>query len=277
MDAANHGRLAEPLQLTRHLFETTTVNLVASDAQSRSISQATQVKLPLTFFVNADAFFDQLGLEPDIEIPAVAGEFYLKNIAAFEFKLKTDGFEQPGDTNFAFIVPEPAFEDTQVIVELLRRSILTPRFVACVLMVDFCNPLSSVSRQELLQYVPRDVRIQNGDSDLVSQFVTNVQTALGTPAGSVANSPQQQFVDHWQSGDNWKPTFERRIENYFVAIEQNLQSQRGYDAYVRLAESRRREFRRRPLSEFDLTLPVTNIPNDAPALQMFEDASVGPN
>ena len=35
-----------------------------------------------------------------------------------------------------------------------------------------------------------------------------------------------------------------------------------------LAESRRREFRRRPLAEFRLTTPVTNIPDTAPLLEM---------
>lgn len=275
INAAGNGTLDNPKVLTRHLFETTTVNLIASDSQSRSISQRTRVNLPLTFFVNSEMLFDELGLEPDIEIPNVAGEFYLRNLTDFDFKLKTNEFEQPGDTHFAFIVPEPAFEDMQVITELLRRSIVTPRFVACVLMVDFANPVSSIHRQELRKYVPTDVTVQNGTSDLVAQFVANVELAAGNNNSSLADSPEQQFLNHWQLGDAWKPAFEQRIESYFAAMEQNLQSQIGYDNYVRLAESRRREFRRRPLSEFDLTLPVTNIPNDAPLLQMFEDGRVG--
>jgi hypothetical protein len=41
-----------------------------------------------------------------------------------------------------------------------------------------------------------------------------------------------------------------------------------------LAESRRREFRRRPLAEFRLTTPITNIPEDASLLEFSLDATV---
>jgi hypothetical protein len=41
-----------------------------------------------------------------------------------------------------------------------------------------------------------------------------------------------------------------------------------------LAESRRREFRRRPLAEFRLTTPVTNIPENAPLLELTVDGRV---
>ena len=270
---AAEGLPSNPHELMRHLFESTTVNLVASNVQSRSVIDQTQVKLPLTFFLNSDVLIELLGLEPDIDVPTVSGEFYRKNLEAFEFKLITNGFQRNGDTHFAFIIPEPAFEDHQVVAEMLRRSLITPRFVACVSMVDFANPVSSVSRQHLLQYVPSQVH--QDFSNLESQFVTNVETAVIQQITPHPASPELQFLNHWQLGTAWKTSFEARIEAYFSALKQRLQSQAGYDACVHLAESRRREFRRRPLSEFDLTLPVTNIPADAPLLQMFEDGSVG--
>lgn len=272
-----NGQLANLPQLLRHLFETTTVNLVASDSQSRSIVQNTQVKLPLSFFVNSDILFDVLEVEPNIEVPVVSGEFYLRNLEAFDFRLRTNGFDRTGDTHFAFVVPEPSFEDNQVVNEVLRRSLVSPRFVACVMMVDFANPVSSVQRNALHKYVPANVQVLDGSSDFVSQFVANVETAIANSEDASADgSPEQQFMSHWQLDDSWKSNFEQRIENYFAAIKQRLQSQSGYDDFVRLAESRRREFRRRPLAEFELTLPITNIPNDAPLLQMLEDGSVGP-
>ena len=40
------------------------------------------------------------------------------------------------------------------------------------------------------------------------------------------------------------------------------------DGWFRLLESRRRRFRRRPLAEFSLTTPRTNIPENAPHLRM---------
>ncbi len=262
-------------EILRHLFETTTVNLIASGEQSRSITDQSTVKLPITFFLNSDVLFDLLELEPDIEVPSVSGEFYRKSLATFEFKLQTVDFEQHGDTHFAFIVPEAAFEDNQVVVELLNQSVVTRRFSACVLMVDFVNPVSSSSRAHLLKYVPSQIAIRDGVFDLESEFVANVESAVSENDGLNPTSPEQQFLSHWNLGDAWKQAFESRIESYFHGIAQHLDTQQGYDDYVRLAESRRREFRRRPLAEFDLTLPVTNIPADAPLLQMFEDGRVG--
>jgi hypothetical protein len=68
--------------------------------------------------------------------------------------------------------------------------------------------------------------------------------------------------------------FEQRIEGYFAALLAQIQTQDGFYDVVRLAESRRREFRKLPLAEFRLTIPVTNIPPDAPALRMREDGAV---
>jgi hypothetical protein len=43
-----------------------------------------------------------------------------------------------------------------------------------------------------------------------------------------------------------------------------------------LAESRRREFRKRPLAEFRLTTPITNIAEDAELLEFAADGTVRP-
>ena len=47
------------------------------------------------------------------------------------------------------------------------------------------------------------------------------------------------------------------------------------DSWFRLAEYRRRRFRRRRLAEFNLTTPRTNIPEDAPPLQMTQQGTSG--
>ena len=51
---------------------------------------------------------------------------------------------------------------------------------------------------------------------------------------------------------------------------------RTFSKIFELAESRRREFRRRPLAEFRLTTPVTNIPDAAPLLEMDAAGIVRP-
>ena len=57
-------------------------------------------------------------------------------------------------------------------------------------------------------------------------------------------------------------------------VTERIRTESGFDDYVRLAESRRRQFRLMKLNEFELTLPVTNIPLGAPPLAMREDATV---
>jgi len=71
-----------------------------------------------------------------------------------------------------------------------------------------------------------------------------------------------------------RAAFEQRIEQYFQVLAAKASTDEGFDGFVRLADSRRREFRRRPLAEFGLTLPTTNIPKDAPFLEMSEDGTV---
>jgi hypothetical protein len=48
------------------------------------------------------------------------------------------------------------------------------------------------------------------------------------------------------------------------------------DGWFRLAEYRRRRFRRRPLAEFNLTTPRTNISENAPPLRMTLQGRVEP-
>ena len=48
------------------------------------------------------------------------------------------------------------------------------------------------------------------------------------------------------------------------------------DGWFRLMEHRRRRFRRRPLAEFSLTTPRTNIPEDAPPLRMTPQGRAEP-
>jgi hypothetical protein len=102
-------------------------------------------------------------------------------------------------------------------------------------------------------------------STLETQFVGAVEAA----AGLAPDSPEREFLDNWRLAEGeWKHVFEQRIEDYFANLTRLARTKAGFDGWVRLAESRRREFRRRPLAEFQLTVPVTNIPSDAPALMM---------
>lgn len=274
----NRARLARALRgdstLTeapfffRQVLETTTVNLITTDHVSQLIGDADEITLPITFFLDADRLLDVLGLEPEIDNIRVSGRLYRNSLDRYDVH-RTDGRHRiEGDTHFAFMIPEPAFEDTDVLGMLVRRGILTPRFAACLLMVDFPNPVFSQQRAALLPYVPETVRV----SDLEERFLAAVRAATGATA---ADSPERQLLAHWALGaEAWKQEFEQRILSYVSALAAQAATEAGFDSFVRLAESRRRTFRRRPLAEFRLTTPITNIPEDAPALRMRADGTI---
>jgi hypothetical protein len=279
----NRARLAKSLgpdrmvsdvpYFMRQVLETTTVNLASSDAESRLVRPDDRVPLPITFFLNSDALINTLELEPAISPPAVEGRWYLDSLRRYDFALVDEGFREPGDTYFAFLVPEPAFEDVDVLRKLLEAGVVTARFAASLLMVDFPNPIYSERRRQLMTYVPATARVTDAGSDLPG----TMGAAIADAARALpADSPEREFLAWWGvPEDRWRAEFTIRIERYVAAIVERLAAPAGFDDYVRLAESRRREYRRQPLNEFLLTLPTTNIPTDSAPLRMNEDGTVG--
>lgn len=275
--SAAPGRLSDVRLFFRQILETTTVNLTSSSQESRQVADDDELMLPTPFFLNAEALLDFIGLEPEVGPISVAGRLYNDRLRHYDFAL-TDGssFRQPGDTFFAFIVPEPAFEDNSILALLLQERVISPRFAACLLMIDFPNPVFSERRAALMRYVPETARLDAPSgtktrSDLESQFVAAVEAEPDAAPGG----PEREFLANWRLPEGeWKKTFETRIEDYFSRLAERAATEEGFDGWTRLAESRRRAFRRRPLAEFRLTIPVTNIPPDAPALVMRADGSV---
>ncbi len=268
------GRITELDRLLRQLCTTTTVNLASSVTESSTVADnpARTLTLPLSFWLNTDSLLDDLGIPARFVPPSVAGKLYLDSLARYDFALVEGEFRQPGDAFFAFTVPEAAFEDIEVVNQLVRRKIISAQFAASVLMVDFPNPVFSSARGKLLGYVPPAATVDpagGGVSQQVAEVI--VQAATGLPAGS----PEAQFAEHWGLPDaQWREEFAGRIQDYVNAVTIRIGTTQGFDDYVRLAESRRREFKRSRLNEFTLTLPVTNIPPDAPLLQMNPDGTI---
>lgn len=95
-----------------------------------------------------DALSGVLALPAPPALP-VLGEMYVAALATFEVALVDGGFRQPGDTHFAFLVPERAFEDLDVIKKAGETNLLSDRFIGCSLMVDFSNPVFSSRRSSL--------------------------------------------------------------------------------------------------------------------------------
>lgn len=275
--ARQNNSLTDVRYFMRQVLEATTVNLISSDMLSKEITDASQLTLPTSFFLNTEALLDIVGLEPDISVVKIPGRFYREALTRYQFELRDETFRQPGDTFFAFLVPESAFEDLNVLATLVQEKLIDARFAASLLMIDFPNPLFSKRRRKLATYLPQTALLNSAGevkSDIQTAFVAALEAA--EPALEL-DSPGKEFLSNWRlQADQWKKTFAQRIENYFGRLQEIASTGDAVDAWIRLAESRRREFRRRPLAEFRLTTPTTNIAEGAPTLMMMADGTVQP-
>jgi hypothetical protein len=252
------GDVARPRQVMEQILDTPTVNLVTSFRESRGLRDADTVDLPPTFFVDADALTNLLGLEFPPPF-AVRGRIYKRALEKFDVRLDDgQGFVQKGDTHFCFLAPERAFEDHEVLRELIAIGLVSRRLAACLLMVDPWNPVFSDRRRALLRHVPDAARIANGRSRFSADMAAAILAAAETaPSGS----PEAEFAERWAVGTGFKRPFNRILRRYYEAVRERLERQAGFDAYFQLAEERRQRFKQSmPIAqEFALLLPRTNI------------------
>ncbi|MGO8013289.1 hypothetical protein ACC715_37560, partial [Rhizobium ruizarguesonis] len=65
-----------------------------------------------------------------------------------------------------------------------------------------------------------------------------------------------EFLSLWDvDPSGWEQSFATMIETHWPKLTEKLGTADGCEEIFRLAESRRRQFRKRTLSEFGLTLP----------------------
>lgn len=261
-----NGNVSDPARVVEQIVTSPTINLASSTRESLG---AGAVDLPPGFFVDFDAF-GRVGL-PGPPPFAVSRAIYKKSLETFDFKLSDgEGFTQPGDTHFAFVIPERAFEDTETLAQAIDRGLVTKRLAAALLMVDFPNPVFSTRRAALLKHAPATASIQNGKSTYSKDMADAILAAApNTPGGS----PEKEFADRWEKAANLPGVLGDELEKYYDAIEQKLKSQTGFDDFVRLAESHRNRVRKTPLFEFPLLFPVTKIPRKQ-RREMKRDATV---
>ena len=269
-DAIRSG--AEPLR-PRRVFEqvlaTPTINLVSSRARGTG-SADEPVDLPPQFFVDSETLIGQLGLAapPDL---VVRRETYDAVLAELKVRLEWEEqrFTRPGDTFFAFLVPERAFEDIEV-VKQATGLLLTERLAGALLMVDFSNPVFSRQREALLSTVPSEGALPASPeefSELVAQTIRD-----GGPGPS-----REEFLAVWDAGDAWREAANERLNGYYEALTRRLAIEEvdAFRDWYHLAESRRREAsleRQLPIFEFPLLLPTSDV--DDKRLVMRPDATV---
>jgi hypothetical protein len=239
--AAAGGTVEDPRLIMEHVLGTPTANLLSSARESASVvSSSMAVELPPTFFVDADGL-GELGLAGPPQF-SVVGNIYAATLEKFDVSLADrNGFRRPGDTHFAFLILERAFEDLVVLRRAIKAGLLSKRLAACLLMTDFPNPVFSDRRRALLPLVPAQATLTNGQSTFSEELATAILAAAdATPQ----DSPEREFAELWGVGEDFKAEFDTRLTAYYGAIESQLGEQAGFDSYFELAESRRQRGRR---------------------------------
>jgi hypothetical protein len=260
-------------EFMRQVLGTSTINIASSGERSANLNASKRLSLPMGFFLDS-ALTDELELDPGIAVsPSVPGSIYLRCLERFEVFITDGTFRFAGETHFAFPVPESAYEDTLVLRSLRVAGVLTDKLAASLLMVDFPNPVFSPRRAALLRYVP-DSASTGSQSDFAERFVAAVKASVD---GSPDDSGERQFLANWSQPDaSWRAAFEARLAAYFARVSEMMDDEQQFMRLFALADSRRRELRLRPLHEFKLTTPVSNVPPDAPMLELTEDGRVLP-
>jgi hypothetical protein len=266
------GRLQNAREFLAQVLTTTTVNLTCSPQPSASLADSDMLRLPTTFFINADCLIDELALPATLLRAKAPASFYRACLSRYAVRLQDGPNILDRDAYFAFPVPEPSLEDLATLRELLARGALSRRLALALLLVDFPNPIFSERRASLLAYVPDEIQL-NGGADLDRRFGDAVRPAANARG---ADSAEAEFMRMWAMGDDWETAFADRVARYWAAVQSQLATQAGFDAFFQLAESRRRQFRKRPLAEFGLTLPIASELDLPVFLEVTEQAQVRP-
>lgn len=280
------GQLGGARSLLRNILTTTTFNLVSSPQKSRadpSQPNPGPISLPLTFFVNSGPIQLLMGIMGG-SFPQVSNLFKVpfdiyseavKNLGIhLTGDLTTGGtVDIPGETDFAFLVPEPAFEDVYLINSLASKKLFSSRFLLCCLLTDFPNPIYSPARMKLMDYVPKDVAQGTTTAQLENTIIGNIMTGAsgGDPAA-------QEFVGWWEK-EREQPLVQAAadaIQTFLTGASAKLATLDGVQDVLRLADFRRRAAFKfnNGLFEFSLTMPVTPGGEAVTDLAMKADGSV---
>ena len=257
------GTIERPRRIMEQILATPTVNMTSTFTEGTRVASAATISLPQTFFVDESLSNPMIGLDPPPEFP-VAGKLYAQTLKTFKVRW-TDGgnFTRPGDTHFAFCVPERAFEDIEVLRRAIKTGLIGERLAASLLMVDFANPVYSQRRAKLLDHVPATAEVADGKSMFGRELVKNILAAAET---SPPDSPEREFAGRWNAGAGWKGAFNKTLASYYAAARRALKTQAGIDGVFRVAESRRNRMRTEtPLVASPLLFAKSNVPKSARA------------
>lgn len=257
--AIKDGGFMQAPAFMRQVLTSTTVNLISSPQESKGEPVDGRLKLPVTPFLDTSTLLDLLAIEVNSVPLSVKWDHYQRLLVNHGYELRDEGGQlaRRGDTHFAFPAFERALEDQKVTAGLLQRGLLSKRVAACLVMVDFTNPVWSPRRESLMRYVPETASLGVDGWDLGETILKAVQAS-----GAAPGSPEAEFLALWNVGEDWSEIFGQRLTQYLNTLQAQLDTWEGFEAVGRLIESQRRRARKRPLLEFSLTLPrATNLPD----------------
>ena len=277
------GKVSAVPDLLRRLITTTTVNLASSQITSAGSDDVTGV--PVDFFLPDSVLRNtaQIGLQYTVPALTIARPAYNAFVRGNNLALVntfnnsgTPDYVQPGATQFAFFVPVPAFEDVKAIQQLIQQKVISAKFAACVLMVDYPNPVFSSVRTNLMRYATQIPTGTADGEDIPTRFARLVRA--GVKAGDQPGpSPEQEFLRYWDSAD-WKQACQAELQQYLTKSGKRILSPDGAADYLRLSLSRGLQFSNFSpvchLDEFDLLLPCATP--SVGYLLMNPNATVGP-
>jgi hypothetical protein len=225
-------------RLLRSLFETTEYNIGSSGDLSGLHPFAPvhngptkKFAVPDTFFLNANILagggppqYQGLGIDDARQfgnLASVAPAEYTKLVNTSGVKFDTT----PGDSNFAWFVPEASHSDNHMIDALVKRGIITPQFAAAVLAVDLENPVFSVRTPGLRKFIPATFRFKPRQGGIApaahpDDLTKTVIAALNAAAPS-AGTPEADFLAVLQT-PNPVAVLRQRVLEYKARVQSRL-------------------------------------------------------
>jgi hypothetical protein len=279
----NTVRLTDVDLMLRRLTMNTTVNFMSSGIQSNGNNTSPPDEnisgIPNDFLLWDSALRTALNVQYTIPNIILKRQDYDNYLAANKFKLvqsKLDGlplYQQPGSTYFSLFIPVPPAEDLYLLTQMRSNKIVTDKFIAAILMVDFQNPVFSTKRASLQQYAQglTTGTITSGVSTVPTDFAAKVNTVAVTQASCDAATnfdrctAEQQFMYIWNLADNdWNPQAKRIIQAYLDKFTALTPTELLATIGKSVAQ-RQQQFKSQPtiqnLNEFSLLLPVSDLAN----------------
>ena len=197
---AGDGVWRNPRHFLRQAITDTTVNLASSETASQVLADDTPLRPPLSFFLNLDTLFNTLELIPEDRrrhrhrhprrtlppLPRTLRRAPLRRLDPRRGRCRTSPSSPPS----------PPLKTRTSSKCRVQAGLLTRRFVACLTMTDFYNPVFSERRAALLRYAPEEASGPNPGEALEARFVEAVREAVEADADGAGrpDSPEREFL-----------------------------------------------------------------------------------